>query len=320
MLGLLKGDQAATARLLAYSTSGSALIEFLFNPSLGKLSDHIGRKFLLLMSPVLSFVCKMLILLLSDYRLLMLERILFNAANVLAGSTGCKAALNDLCRDDELAQSYGNLGAAQGLGVLGGSLLSGILSQVGMSFLGIYGTAATIALAHTYMVFYFLEESNKAKKPLEKFEIVNPLEFLKLFQTKSQELTDLTWASAAMCFAEGKNIVDVTMNYIVNDCMCDEAEASYMVSSFGLSMISSGVLSKPMLKRMGARLFTTFSNLLTIVSYYFWAQGRLGLWAGLAIMFCCQARQAAVLARCTTLATGKNVGYEKVNIKGCMQI
>ena len=115
------------------------------------------------------------------------------------------------------------------------------------------------------MVFYFLEESNKAKKPLEKFEIVNPLEFLKLFQTKSQELTDLTWASAAMCFAEGKNIVDVTMNYIVNDCMCDEAEASYMVSSFGLSMISSGVLSKPMLKRMGARLFTTFSNLLTIV-------------------------------------------------------
>ena len=58
-----------------------------------------------------------------------------------------------------------------------------------------------------------------------------------------------------MCFAEGKNIVDVTMNYIVNDCMCDEAEASYMVSSFGLSMISSGVLSKPMLKRMGARLY-----------------------------------------------------------------
>ena len=316
MMGLLQGDQAATARLLAYATSGSAVIEFLFNPSLGKLSDHIGRKFLLLMSPVLSFICKALIIMRSDYRLLMLERTVFNAANVLAGSTGCKAALNDLCTEKELAQAYGTLGAAQGLGVLGGSILSGILSQFGMSFIGIYGTACAIGLAHTYMVIFKMEESNKNKKPMKDFNIVNPFTFIKLFQTKSAELTKLTWASFFMCFSEGKNIVDVSMNYIVNDCMCGEAEAAYMVSAFGGSMISSGMLSKAMLKKMGARLFTTWSNVVTIIAYYFWTRGRLGLWSGLAMMVCCQARQAAVLARSTTLATGPGVGYGKGEYQG----
>ena len=59
----------------------------------------------------------------------MLERTVFNAANVLAGSTGCKAALTDLCQGEELAQAYGTLGAAQGLGVLGGSMLSGTIQK-----------------------------------------------------------------------------------------------------------------------------------------------------------------------------------------------
>ncbi len=316
MMGLLNGNQASTARLLAYSTSGSALIEFFFNPSLGKLSDHIGRKFLLLLSPILSFVCKILILLKSDYRLLMLERTVFNAANVLAGSTGCKAALTDLCEGEELAQAYGTLGAAQGLGVLGGSMLSGILSQFGMSFISIYGTAAFIAFAHSYMVMFLMEESNKHKKPIKDFTYVNPFEFIKLFQTKSNELSKLMWSSAFMCFAEGKNIVDVSMNYIVNDCKCGEAEAAYMVSGFGVTMISSGMSSRAMLKRLGERLFTTWSNVVTIMAYYLWTRGRLGIWSGLVMMVVCQARQAAVLARSTVIATGSDVGYGKGEFQG----
>ena len=55
---LVKGDFARTATYMSAWTGCTAILEFLLNPTIGGISDTIGRKPLMLMGPYFAVVLK----------------------------------------------------------------------------------------------------------------------------------------------------------------------------------------------------------------------------------------------------------------------
>jgi DHA1 family tetracycline resistance protein-like MFS transporter len=106
-----------------------AVMQFIFSPVLGALSDQYGRRKILLIS-LFGFGC--------DYLLaswaptlgwLFVGRIL---AGVMGASfTTAAAYIADVSTDENRAQNYGMLGAAFGLGFIIGPTLGGLLGQIG---------------------------------------------------------------------------------------------------------------------------------------------------------------------------------------------
>ncbi len=151
----LAGDPTQGARLLGVFTAVYALMQFVFAPLLGALSDRYGRRPVLLLS---------LTGLGLDYLLLSFAPNLWwlFLGRVLAGITGASitvanAYLADVTAPEHRARSFGLLGATFGVGFILGPALGGVLGDVNarLPFLA----AAVLALLNAAYGFFILPES-----------------------------------------------------------------------------------------------------------------------------------------------------------------
>ncbi len=147
-----------------------ATMQFVFNPLLGRWSDRIGRRPVLLMSiagTVLSHVLLGVADLAGSLPLLFLARALdgITGANIATA----QAYIADVTTSENRAKGMGLFGAAFGLGFVVGPALGALLAAVGRYVSGpTYGTAwpafgaAVIAAVALFLVWRFLPESRKA--------------------------------------------------------------------------------------------------------------------------------------------------------------
>ena len=144
-----------------------SLIQFLFNPVLGKLSDKIGRRPIILVSLLLTAVSYIMFSFATSFLVLFLSRVVagFGGSNIGVA----QAYIADITTKEERAKGMGMIGAAFGLGFLFGPIIGGLLSKYGYDIAG-FGSAA-----FSFMAFIFaltsLPESNKERTSSKKFEI-----------------------------------------------------------------------------------------------------------------------------------------------------
>ena len=94
------GDIAKVAIAMASTTSLSALLEFVLNPTMGTLSDQVGRKFFIALGPAANLLLKGLVFANPQSEgMLTLERILGGALSTVAGTTCTIAGFNDVLAD-----------------------------------------------------------------------------------------------------------------------------------------------------------------------------------------------------------------------------
>lgn len=134
-----------------------SLMQFLFAPVLGSLSDRFGRRPVILASLLGSGL---------DYLLLAFAPTLgwFYLGRIIAGITGASitaasAYIADVSPPEKRAQSFGLIGAAFGLGFIAGPALGGLLGHVGLRvpFL----VAAALTLLNWLYGMFVLPESLK---------------------------------------------------------------------------------------------------------------------------------------------------------------
>ena len=130
-------------------------MQFVFSPVLGRLSDRVGRRPVLLLSLAGSVGGYVLFALADTMAMLF-------AARLLAGICGAniataQAVIADTTPPEGRAKGMGMIGAAFGLGFIAGPALAGLLLQLGPSAPG-WGAAACSAAALT-MALAFLPET-----------------------------------------------------------------------------------------------------------------------------------------------------------------
>jgi multidrug resistance protein len=106
-----------------------SIIQFLFAPIFGSLSDRIGRRPILLVSILFNIVGYILFGLSSSFVFLLLARIVsgFGSANIAAA----QAYIADITPPEDRAKRMGIIGAAFGLGFVFGPPIGGWLYHAG---------------------------------------------------------------------------------------------------------------------------------------------------------------------------------------------
>ena len=176
----LAGDTAAAARLVGVFAFAWALMQFLFSPVLGALSDRFGRR------PVILISCFGLGL---DYLLMALAPNLWwlFIGRVLSGITAASfstagAYVADVTPPEKRAASFGMLGAAWGIGFVIGPALGGVLGGIDTR-LPFWVAGALTLMNALYGVFVLPESLPPEKRGKFSWARANPLGSLKLLRS-----------------------------------------------------------------------------------------------------------------------------------------
>lgn len=166
----LAGSEAGAARFIGWLTAAYALMQFVFAPILGALSDRYGRRPVLLLS-LLGMALDYLVLFFAPNLWWLL------VGRLIAGVTGASltvanAYIADVTPPEERAKNFGRLGATFGLGFILGPALGGVLGEYGLRtpFLA----AAILSALNFVYGLLVLPESLPPEKRARAVGAVNP--------------------------------------------------------------------------------------------------------------------------------------------------
>ena len=152
---LTGGTISEASQYSAYLVFIYALMQFIFSPIIGGLSDQYGRRPVLLMS-LFGFGLDFIFLALApSIGWLFVGRIISGIAG--ASFTTANAYIADITEPEKRAQSFGMIGAAFGLGFIIGPSLGGILGEYGTRIP--FWVSAGLALLNWLYGYFILPES-----------------------------------------------------------------------------------------------------------------------------------------------------------------
>jgi MFS family permease len=134
-----------------------SLMQFLFMPFWGRVSDRVGRRPILLLSLCASFIGYLIWGFSATLPLLFLSRLVAGAGN--ANIAVAQAYVADVTTAENRAKGMGLIGAAFGLGFVLGPAIGGFCVGHGLQTIGF--VAAGFSLVDLILTFFFLPEPPK---------------------------------------------------------------------------------------------------------------------------------------------------------------
>jgi DHA1 family tetracycline resistance protein-like MFS transporter len=158
LMNMMHINETEATQWGGYLATAYALMQFVFAPVLGGISDRYGRRPVLLLSLVGLGLDYIFLTFANTITLLFIGRIV---AGICGGSfTTGFAYIADVVPAEKRAQSYGLMGAAFGLGFILGPVIGGILGEIGGERLP-FIAAAVITLLNFLYGYFILPESLK---------------------------------------------------------------------------------------------------------------------------------------------------------------
>src|ERR1044072_1392684 len=124
----MSGDTARAAIIYGIFGTAWALMQFLFSPVLGSLSDRFGRRPIILLSNVGLGLDYILMALAPTVRWLFVGRVISGITAASISTAG--AYIADVTPPEQRASKFGLLGAAFGGGFVAGPALGGVLGGI----------------------------------------------------------------------------------------------------------------------------------------------------------------------------------------------
>jgi len=149
------GDVSNASYVVGFLASGFSLMQFLFAPFIGALSDRFGRRLVILLSLAGSALAYMLMAAAPGLAYLAVARLI---AGAMGGSfTTAGAYIADITPPEKRAQSFGLIGAAFGFGFITGPVAGGLLGAIDLHLP--FLAAGCLCVANLVFGFFALPES-----------------------------------------------------------------------------------------------------------------------------------------------------------------
>ncbi len=147
----------ATSSEIGFLVSSFSLMQFIFNPIWGRISDRIGRRPVILISVFGSFLSYLIFGLANSLAVLFISRMLagFMGANIATA----QAYIADITPPEERAKGMGIVGAGFGIGFVIGPFISGVLSKFGYTVPIFF--ASGLSLLNFILAYKFLPEPQR---------------------------------------------------------------------------------------------------------------------------------------------------------------
>lgn len=169
---LTGGDVSAASQWGGWLTFSYAIMQFVFAPILGNLSDKYGRRPILLMSLLGFGVDYLFVAFAPTIGWLFVGRLIAGITG--ASFTTASAYIADVSTEKNRAQNFGLIGAAFGLGFIIGPVIGGLLGSYGVRIPFLF--AAGLCLINALYGYFILPESlaREQRRPFE-WRRANPL-------------------------------------------------------------------------------------------------------------------------------------------------
>jgi DHA1 family tetracycline resistance protein-like MFS transporter len=224
-----------------------ALMQFIFSPVLGNLSDRFGRRPVLLLS---------LLGLTADYLLMGFAPVIgfLYLGRILSGISGAAVAtatayIADITPPEKRSQRFGLIGAAFGLGFIIGPVIGGELGEYGPRVP--FYAAAGLAFANFLFGVFVLPES-LPKERRRKFDIRRANPFGALLALRQYPVVLWLLLSLFLLSLAGQAFPSVWNFFTIEVVHFSTSQIGRALGAFGIGFaISQAFLIGPMVKRLG---------------------------------------------------------------------
>lgn len=233
-----------------------SLMQFLFAPVWGRLSDRIGRRPVLLLSLAGTGVTHIIFATASSLWLLFAARIL---TGIFAATVPTAMAyISDITSRENRAKGMGLVGAAFGLGFIIGPALGGLLSQFGGYQVPLFAAGALSFFALIFAYFKLPETVDKQKPVKGDYRRFNLINLVRAVRHPNIGLLFIIFFAVTMSFA---NLETIFALYTERIFEYDAVENGYIFAFIGIiSATVQGLFIGPLARRFGEKKLITVAT------------------------------------------------------------
>ena len=243
------GDTARAAQVFGVFGTAWALMQFVFSPVLGALSDRFGRRPVILLSNLGLGLDNVLMALAPSLGWLFVGRVISGITAASFSTAG--AYIADITPEEKRAGAFGLLGAAFGVGFVLGPAIGGVLGSIGPRLP--FWVAAGFSLANACYGFFILPESlpRERRAPFA-WRRASPIGSLTLLRSHPQVFG--LAAANFLGYIAHEVLPSTFVLYAGYRYAWDQRTVGLYLAGVGLGgMIVSGGLVQPIVNRFGER-------------------------------------------------------------------
>ena len=271
--GFLHGNISGAAKMLGLFGTTFAVMQFIFSPVLGSLSDKLGRRPIVLLS---NFG------LAADYMLMAWAPALpwLFVGRVISGITASSiptamAYMADVLPPEKRAGAFGMLSAAFGVGFVLGPAMGGLLGGVNPR-LPFYVSAGLSLLNGMYGLFVLPESLKKENRANFSWKRANPVgSMAMLARSRSVMLLSVVLVLGYVALQSLQNVYVIYTDYRYHWSV---QSAGLSLTFLGVTSILYGLLVRKATPRFGERMCIFFGLTFGAIGYAGFALAPTGLW------------------------------------------
>ena len=273
VVGFMGGDTAGSAEVLGLFGTAWALMQFLFSPVLGALSDRFGRRPVILISNLGLGLDYILMAAAPSLIWLFIGRVISGITS--ASISTAFAYVTDVTPAERRAARFGMLGAAFGAGFVLGPAIGGLTGALDPRLP--FWIAAGLSLGNALYGWLILPESLAATSRMAfAWRRANPLGSLKLLRSH-RELYGLASVNFLGLLAHAV-LPSIAVLYMLYRYDFDERAVGFVMAAVGIcAMVVQGLLIGPVIKRFGERRSLIVGLLFGAVGFFVYGIASTGM-------------------------------------------